>query len=105
MLLHLGGDLRRARLAARLSQDRLARVSHVSQATISRIERGLAPGVVLAKIAMIMRALGMGSFIDFAPCARGPPVMPRCDDWAPQAPEAPVASVERRAKSLGHAPT
>ena len=53
-LRRIGGQIRIYRLAGGLSQSHLAALSGVSQPTISRLERGLAPGVRLERLAAIM---------------------------------------------------
>jgi transcriptional regulator with XRE-family HTH domain len=53
-LVDAGGHVRRHRIAAGLSQSHLAALSGVSQPTISRIERGVAPGLRMERLAAIM---------------------------------------------------
>jgi transcriptional regulator with XRE-family HTH domain len=65
MLIAIGDDVRCTRLAAGLSQERLAAVAGVAQSTISRIERGVAPGAGIERIARIMVALRVASLADF----------------------------------------
>jgi transcriptional regulator with XRE-family HTH domain len=52
------------RLALRWSQRRLGSAAGVDQATISRIERGLAPDVPLATIDGVLRAMGARLLLD-----------------------------------------
>ena len=61
----IGDDIRRTRLEAGLSQDKLAAMCDIAQSTISRIERGAAPGAGLERVARIMAALGFNSLADF----------------------------------------
>ena len=61
----IGDDVRRTRMEAGLSQDNLAAACDMAQSTISRIERGVAPGAGLERMARIMVALGFHSFADF----------------------------------------
>jgi transcriptional regulator with XRE-family HTH domain len=53
----LGTDIARLRARSGLSQRGLAAISRVDQGTISRFERGLAPGVAITSIARIIMAL------------------------------------------------
>ena len=53
-LRRIGGQVRIHRLEAAVSQTQLAVMSGVSQPTISRLERGLAPGLRLERVAAIM---------------------------------------------------
>ncbi len=57
-LVAFGNHLRRARHITGLSQDRLAAAAHVSQTMVSRVERGLAPGMSVAALVRIGRVLG-----------------------------------------------
>jgi transcriptional regulator with XRE-family HTH domain len=50
----VGGQVRTHRLLSAVSQSQLAALSSVSQPTISRLERGLAPGIRLERLAAIM---------------------------------------------------
>ena len=50
---------RNLRVAEGLSQRELERLSGVDQTTISRFERGLAPGLRLERVATIMAVLGV----------------------------------------------
>ena len=61
----IGDDVRRTRLDAGLSQDDLAAISGIAQSTISRIERGVAPGAGLERLARIMVAVRFRSLGDF----------------------------------------
>ena len=56
----MGANVRRARLALALTQEQLQNLSGVSQPTISRLERGLAPGLRLERLAAIIAALDQG---------------------------------------------
>ena len=58
LLVRVGADLRRARLAAMLSQRQLGRMTGVDQATISRLERGLAGGMAVARLARLIAVIG-----------------------------------------------
>ena len=69
----LGVDIARLRAQAGLSQRALAAIARVDQSTISRFERGLAPGVAITSIARIILALD-------GRVTRMPPGMPA---WAP----------------------
>jgi len=53
----LGVDISRLRARGGLSQRRLAEIARVDQSTISRLERGLAPGVAITSVARIIVAL------------------------------------------------
>ncbi|MBF6606677.1 MAG: helix-turn-helix transcriptional regulator [Chloroflexi bacterium] len=64
-LVRIGADVRQARYAAGLSQQALADRVGVAQSTISRLERGCAPGVGLWVIAATMATLGFRSLADF----------------------------------------
>ena len=61
----IGDDVRRARLEVGLSQDSLAAASGIAQSTISRIERGAAPGAGVERLARIMVALRLHSLGEF----------------------------------------
>ena len=61
----IGLDVRRARLEVGWSQDTLAANCGIAQSTISRIERGVAPGAGLERIARIMVALRLHSLTEF----------------------------------------
>lgn len=61
----IGNDVRRARITVGLSQDTLAAMCDIAQSTISRIERGAAPGAGLERLSRIMVALDMRSLGDF----------------------------------------
>ena len=68
-----------ARSGQGLSQLQLERLCQVDQTTISRLERGLAPGLRLERLASIMAVLGVA---DLRPVAADPnvarrPRMPR----------------------------
>jgi transcriptional regulator with XRE-family HTH domain len=53
----LGLDILRLRARSGLSQRRLGALARVDQGTISRFERGLAPGVAITSVARIIMAL------------------------------------------------
>jgi len=57
-LLRLGLAISQARRLTGLSQTRLARRSGVDQGSISRLERGLAPGMRIENIARILDIVG-----------------------------------------------
>lgn len=57
--LAVGRELRDARIAANLSQIAVGRGLRVSPSGISRLERGLAPNVPLARLAAIAAVLGL----------------------------------------------
>jgi transcriptional regulator with XRE-family HTH domain len=56
-LVEFGRYLKRARGLSQLSQRRLAELSGLSQSTISRLERGIAPSVGIDRIVVLGRAL------------------------------------------------
>jgi transcriptional regulator with XRE-family HTH domain len=56
-----------ARVAQGLSQRQLERLCGVDQTTISRLERGLAPGLRLERLATIMAVLGISDLRAIAP--------------------------------------
>jgi len=58
-----------ARRGQGLSQRQLEDLCQVDQTTISRLERGLAPGLRLERLATIMAVLGL---VDLHPTARPP---------------------------------
>ena len=53
----LGVDIARLRARSGLSQRRLGEIARVDQSTISRFERGLAPGIAITSVARIIVAL------------------------------------------------
>ena len=52
-------SVRQERVHARVSQRRLARLTGVSQSTISRFESGMAAGMRIDRLAAILAALGL----------------------------------------------
>lgn len=79
-LIEFGRYLRRARRIAQLSQSRLAELSGLSQSTISRLERALAPSVGIDRLVMLGRALGRALPLGLCPhehdCPWQPPLPP-----------------------------
>lgn len=78
----IGRALHDARLRARISQRRLEDATGVDQTTISRLERGIAPGLRLERLGQIVEALGG----DIALCPHVAPVersvgTPDPDPW------------------------
>jgi transcriptional regulator with XRE-family HTH domain len=78
----IGRALRDARLRERVSQRRLEEATGVDQTTISRLERGMAPGLRLERLGRIVDALGG----DLALCphlepSESGPVPPDLDAW------------------------
>lgn len=67
VILHLGVDLRNARLSALGTQTHLSQVAGVSQAMWSMVENGLAEGVRLEMLARIAVSLGLD--LTFRRCA------------------------------------
>jgi transcriptional regulator with XRE-family HTH domain len=59
LLLELGGEIRAARLAAGLSQTRVAGAAGVSAGELSRIERGLAPWLDVVTAARLGAVVGL----------------------------------------------
>jgi transcriptional regulator with XRE-family HTH domain len=57
-LIALGRYLRRARRYSGKSQARVALDANVSQSMVSRVERGVAPGMPLEKFVAVVKALG-----------------------------------------------
>jgi transcriptional regulator with XRE-family HTH domain len=55
-----GARVRQARLARGWDQTTLARQAHVPSGTISRLERGMHPGITLVSARRIAKALGLG---------------------------------------------
>ncbi len=66
-LVNFGRHLRRARHITGLSQVRLAEAAHVSQTMISRVERGLAPGMGVAALIRVGRVLGRAMPLGLCP--------------------------------------
>jgi transcriptional regulator with XRE-family HTH domain len=60
VLRELGQELRKARIGSALSQSELSGASGVDQGTISRLERGLAPGLRFATYGRLMEIVGGG---------------------------------------------
>lgn len=54
ILVRLGDELRQARYAKGLSQSALAAHASVDQSTVSRFERGLAPGLRVSRYALML---------------------------------------------------
>ena len=54
----LGIYLRRSRLLAEMTQVQLAKAAEVSQSTVSRAERGVAPATTVARLIRLVRPLG-----------------------------------------------
>lgn len=79
-LVEFGHDLRRARHIAQLSQKRVAELSGLSQSTISRLERALAPSVGIDRLVMLGHALGRALPLGICPhehdCPWQPPPAP-----------------------------
>jgi transcriptional regulator with XRE-family HTH domain len=79
-LVEFGHYLRRARRIARLSQSRVAELSGLSQSTISRLERALAPSVGIDRLVMLGYALGRALPLGLCPhehdCPWQPPPPP-----------------------------
>jgi transcriptional regulator with XRE-family HTH domain len=67
----LGSDLREARLARGLRQIDVARATDVSDARISRVERGRLQGLAVAELARHGAALGLRLHARFYPAAGG----------------------------------
>ena len=65
--LQFGRQLRRCRLLAGMSQTRLAEASGVSQSTISRLERGLAPKATMIKLLLLGDVLARHLPLAFCP--------------------------------------
>jgi transcriptional regulator with XRE-family HTH domain len=59
MTRELGEELRRARVAAGLSQQTIARSIGTSHMTVGRIERGVAPNVSLRRLARALAVVGL----------------------------------------------
>lgn len=57
-LQELGRELREARVAAGLSQTIVARAAGISHASLSRVERGVAPTLALARLDVLAAVLG-----------------------------------------------
>jgi transcriptional regulator with XRE-family HTH domain len=55
----VGRAIQRARVSQLLSQEALEARSSIDQSTISRLERGLAPGLRLDRLAQILAGLGI----------------------------------------------
>jgi transcriptional regulator with XRE-family HTH domain len=55
----LGRAIQRARLSQLLSQEALEARSDIDQSTISRLERGLAPGLRLDRLAQVLAGLSV----------------------------------------------
>ena len=70
VIIHLGVDLRDARLSALETQTHLSQVAGVSQGLWSMIENGLAEGVRLEMLARI--AASMGLELSFRRCSHPP---------------------------------
>lgn len=77
---HLGSQVRQARLAANVSQERLAHLADVSTATIGNLETGA--GSSLKTLIKVVRALGLDDWLE----QLAPPI-PTFD---------PVAELQRR---------
>ena len=79
-LVDFGRYLRRARRIAQLSQTRLAELSGLSQSTISRLERALAPSVGVDRLVLLGQALGRALPLGLCPhehdCPWQPPPPP-----------------------------
>lgn len=58
VLRELGRELRKARIGSGFSQSELSGASGVDQGTISRLERGLAPGLRFATYARLIEIVG-----------------------------------------------
>jgi transcriptional regulator with XRE-family HTH domain len=58
-LIAMGRAVQRARASQGISQEVLEARSHIDQSTISRFERGLAPGLRLDRVAQILTGLGV----------------------------------------------
>ena len=55
----LGQAIQRARMSQLLSQEALEARSEIDQSTISRLERGLAPGLRLDRLAQVLAGLSV----------------------------------------------
>ena len=55
----LGRAIQRARMSQLLSQEALEARSKIDQSTISRLERGLAPGLRLDRLAQVLAGLSV----------------------------------------------
>ena len=67
MMRRFGMELRRCRLQAGHSQSSLAELSGVSQSTISKLERGMAPRAALRMIVQMSATLGLRLPLAFCP--------------------------------------
>ena len=65
--LRAGEDLRRARLAASLSQRALGEIAGLSHSAVGRLERGELQRVTVDRIAVVAAALGLGLHIGLFP--------------------------------------
>jgi transcriptional regulator with XRE-family HTH domain len=63
MLELLGDELRRRRYGSGFSQAALAAAAGVDQSTISRLERGLAPGLRLSRYASMLAVLRAAPYV------------------------------------------
>ena len=59
-LMEFGAAVRRWRVSRGMSQRQLARRVDLSQATVSRLERGLLPGIRLWRILTLLAVMGFG---------------------------------------------
>lgn len=95
LLRRFGVEFRRCRLYANLSQVELARLSGVSQSTISRIERGKASSASLIKFVRISDAMLTGFPLGYCPHPHYCPWNRLNQDGTPaNDPRRPIASDE-----------
>ena len=66
----LGRELRQARLAAGLSQAAVARAAQLPRSTLSRMERGLAPGLTISHGSIVAAVLGLDMSVKLYPADR-----------------------------------
>lgn len=91
LLRSFGVQLRRCRLMSGLSQVVLAERSGVSQSTISRLERGVAPAASVYKLVLLGAVLGVRLPLAFCPHHHHCSWRPLREDGTPDRRREPIA--------------
>ncbi len=68
----IGAAIRKARLAARITQDDLARQAEVSRGTVNQLETGVFPDLGVKKLLAILKVVGLDMVIQKKRAGQGP---------------------------------